>query len=175
MTHCLNLCLQDSSRNCCCIRDALDLTSELNSLVRASPKHLALFYQLKNDLSYNTPGLKLLCPTRWTVHTAALDAIIKNYEVICSELEQVSKDSCGEPSRETSGLLALMEKFSTHYGLKLSFLVFSATEKLSKSLQSSSITAQEAYAAVKVAVTCINRKNILFIKFYCCMHTSQID
>ena len=116
MTHCLNLCLQDSSRNCCCIRDALNLTSELNSLVRASPKHLALFYQLKNDLSYNTPGLKLLCPTRWTVHTAALDAVIKNYEVICSELEQVSKDSCGEPSRETLGLLALMEKFQPIMG-----------------------------------------------------------
>ena len=74
--------------------------------------------------------------------TAALDAVIKNYAVICSELEQVNKDSCGEPSRKPLGLLALMEKFSTYYGLKLSFLVFSATEQLSKTLQSSSITAQ---------------------------------
>ena len=73
----------------------------------------------------------------WTVRTAALDAVIKNYAVICSELEQISKDSCGEPSRKASGLLALMEKFSTYYGLKLSFLVFSATEQLFKTLQSS--------------------------------------
>ena len=71
-----------------------------------------------------------------------------NYAVICSELEQISKDSCGEPSRKASDLLALMEKFSTYYWLKLSFLVFSATEQLSKSLQSSSITAHEAYMAV---------------------------
>ena len=148
MAHCLNLCLQDCSRNCCCIRDALDLTSELNSLIRASPKRLSLFHQLKNELSYSTPGLKPLCPTRWTVRTGALDAVIKNYAVICSELEQISKDSCGEPSRKASGLLALMEKFSTYYGLKLSFLVFSATEQLSKILQSSSITAHEAYMAV---------------------------
>ena len=109
MAYCLNLCLQDCSRNCCCIRDALDLTSELNSLIRASPKRLGLFHQLKNELSYSTPGLKPLCPTRWTVRTGALDAVIKNYAVICSELEQISKDSCGEPSRKASGLLALME------------------------------------------------------------------
>ena len=59
MAHCLNLCLQDCSRNCCCIRDALDLTSELSSLIHASPKHLGLFHQLKNELSYSTPGLNL--------------------------------------------------------------------------------------------------------------------
>ena len=87
MAHCLNLCLQDCSCNCCCIRDALDLTSELNSLIRASPKHLGLFHQLKNELGYSTPGLKPLCPTRWTMRSAALDAVIKNYAVICSELE----------------------------------------------------------------------------------------
>ena len=160
MAHCLNLCLQDCSRNCCCIRDALDLTSELNSLICASPKRLALFHRLKNELSYSTPGLKPLCLNRWTVRTAALDAVIKNYAVICSELEQVSKDSCGEPSRKASGLLALMERFSTYYGLKLSFLVFSATEQLSKTLQSSSITAQEAYMAVAAAKRFLKRQRI---------------
>lgn len=160
MAHCLNLCLQDCSRNCCCIRDALDVTSELNTLIRASPKRLALFHQLKNELSYSTPGLKPLCPTRWTVRTAALDAVIKNYAIICFELEQISKDSCGEPSRKASGLLALMEKFSTYYGLKLSFLVFSATEQLSKTLQSSSITAQEAYMAAAAAKRFLKRQRM---------------
>ena len=46
-----------------------------------------------------------------------------------------------------------MEKFSTYYGLKFSFLVFSATEQLFKTLQSSSITTQEACMAV-AAVKC---------------------
>ena len=82
MAHCLNLCLQDCSCTCCCVRDALDLTSELNTLIRASPKRLALFQQLKNELSYSTPGLKPLCPTRYTVRTAPLNAVIKNYALI---------------------------------------------------------------------------------------------
>ena len=95
------------------------------------------------------------------MRTGALDAvIIKNYAVICSELEQISKDSCGELSRKASGLLALMEKFSTYYGLKLSFLVFSATEQLSKALQSSSITAHEAYMAVAVVKRFLQRQRI---------------
>ena len=140
MAHCLNLCLQDCSRNCCCVRDALDLTFELNTLICASPKRLALFQQLKNELSYTTPGLKPLCPTRWTVRTAALTAVIKNYAVICSELELISKDSCGEPS--------------------LSYLVFSATEQLSRTLQNSKISAQEAYMAAAGAKRFLKRQRM---------------
>ena len=37
MAHCLNLCLQDCTCNRYCVRDALNLTSELNSLIHASP------------------------------------------------------------------------------------------------------------------------------------------
>ena len=51
MAHCLNLCLQDCARNCWCVRDALDLTTELASLIRASPKLLALFQKLKHELA----------------------------------------------------------------------------------------------------------------------------
>ena len=36
MAHCLNLCLQDVSKNCTCIREALSLTSELSNVIRAS-------------------------------------------------------------------------------------------------------------------------------------------
>ena len=34
MAQCLKLCLQDCARNCCCVRDALDLTTELASLIQ---------------------------------------------------------------------------------------------------------------------------------------------
>ena len=41
--------------------------------------------------------------------TAALDAVIESYAVICSELEQISKDSCEEPSRKASSLLTFIK------------------------------------------------------------------
>ena len=86
--------------------------------------------KLKHELAVGTPGLKPLCPTRWTVCTGALDAVIKNFAVICTEMEQTDRECYGEPSTKASGLLALMEKFTTFFGLKLSHLVFSATEQL---------------------------------------------
>ena len=160
MAHCLNLCLQDCARNCCCVRDALDLITELASLIRASPKRLALFQKLKHELAVGTPGLKPFCPTRWTVHTGALDA------VICTELEQIGRECYGEPSRKASGLLALMEQFTTFFGLKLSHLVFSATEQLSRTLQSSDINAQEATMAASAAARFLHRQRLESFEYF---------
>ena len=86
IAHCLN-CLQDCAHKCPCIRDALALASDMASLIRASPKRLALFRYRKEQLSAGSPGLKPLCPTRWTVRTGAIDAILKRYSVIFEELE----------------------------------------------------------------------------------------
>ena len=75
------LCLQDCAKQCACIRDALRLGNELCTLIRASPKRLALFRHLRDQLSPGSPGLKPICPTRWTVRTASIDAILKNCNV----------------------------------------------------------------------------------------------
>ena len=158
LAHSLNLCLQDCSRNCDCVKNALSLASDLARLIRASPKRLALFKNLKAQMNLQTTGIKPLCPTRWTVRTGALDAIIKNYEVIYMELDIVSKDSSDESSNKSPGLKALMEKFSTFFGLKLSFMVFSAMEEFSKVLQSSNLSAQEASSAAASALKFLKRQ-----------------
>ena len=151
MAHCLNLCLQDVSKNCTCIREALSLTSELSNVIRASPKRLALFERVQKEMAPGSPRLKPLCPTRWTVRTEAINALLKNYGVVCHELEQLTRET-GEVARKSCGLLALMDKFSVFFGLKLSHLVFAVTEQLSNTLQSSDITAQEATKSVDVVL-----------------------
>ena len=57
------------------------------------------------------------------MRTASIDAVLKNFYVIilCEELAQIGSESHCEAS--TKGL-ALMEKFATYYGLKLSHLIF---------------------------------------------------
>ena len=110
--HSINLCLQDYSQKCKVVRDALSIATELHNLINLSPKRLNLLNQLK-ELAQKSPSLKPLCPTRWTVRTAALDAILKNYAVICKELEIIQDDSTREVSYKAVGLLTLMEKFST--------------------------------------------------------------
>ena len=168
LAHSLNLCLQDCARYCDCVKNALSLASDLARLIRASPKRLALFKNLKAEMNLQTTGIKPPCPTRWTVRTGALDAIIKNYEVIYTELDIVGKDSNDESSNKSSGLKALMEKFSTFFGLKLSFMVFSAMEELSKTLQSSDLNAQEASSAAASALKFLKRQRSddQFITFY---------
>ena len=147
MAHCLNLCLQDCASSCHCVREALALTSELSTLIRASPKRLGLFERIQSELAPNSPGLKPLCPTRWTVRTAALNAVIKNYAVISCELETIGKEAYGEPSRKSCGLLAMMDKYGVYFGLKLSHMIFSVSEQLSVTLQRKDINAQEAIKA----------------------------
>ena len=158
VAHCLNLCLQDCGKNCSFIRDALGLASELAALIRASPKRLALFRHLRDQLSPGSPGLKPLCPTRWTVRTASVDAILKNYNVICEELDLIGAESRGDSSTKALGLLAIMEKFATYFGLKLSFLIFGATEQLSSTLQYKNINAQEVSLAVNAAIAFLQRQ-----------------
>ena len=126
LAHCINLCLQDCAKLCKCIKDALGLVSEIYNLINASPKRLALYNMLKLEHNQDTSSIKPLCPTRWTVRTAAINAVLKNYSLIQQTLDEIANDSTGEPAAKASGLGCLMEKFETFFGLKLSYVAFVA-------------------------------------------------
>ena len=138
--HCLNLCLQECSHKCTCIRDALSLTREISNLIRNSPKRLASFKCIQHSYSSDAPNLKPLCPTCWTVRTAAIKSLLVNYPAVIEELEEIGKTKCESSSRAV-GIIALMDKFSTYFGLKLAHLVFGATEQVSITLQHKEINA----------------------------------
>ena len=57
-----------------------------------SPKRDAIFQKLKHDLATDTPGFRVLSPTRWTVHAASLQSVLDNYEVLLGVWEE-SKNS----------------------------------------------------------------------------------
>ena len=122
LAHCINLCLQVLGRQVAPVRDSLELVREVSQLIRFSPKRLSLFESMQSQLSHSSPSpsLKPLCPTRWTVRTGAINAVLANYEA--------------------GGILHAMEKFCTFFGLHLSHLVFSATEQLSLRLQGKDTT-----------------------------------
>ena len=160
---CLNLCLQDCSNKCACIRDALSLTNEISNLIRNSPKRLANFKSIQHSVSADAPSLKPLCPTTWTIRTAAINAILVNYPAISEELTEIGNSRC-EASSRAVGIMALMDRFSTFFGLKLAYLVFSATEQVSTTLQYKDINVQEALTAVKSAQHFLERhpKDLIF-------------
>ena len=60
------------------IKDSLDTILEISELLKLSPKLETLFKKLKEDLAPEFPGLRMLCPTRWTVCGGSLQNVIEN-------------------------------------------------------------------------------------------------
>ena len=177
LAHCLNLCLQDAARICSHVRDALELIIELVKLIKYSPKRSSLFQSLKSQVSPDTSDLRPLCPTRWTVRTAAIGAVLSNYSTLCTVLEEVNTTGRDEYAMKAGGMLRMLEKFSTFFGLKLCFMVFSSTEQLSCTLQGKDTTIQEAKGAAMLAESHLRRQrdDDAFDKFYECVVSEAQD
>ena len=168
LAHSINLCLQDCTELCKPVNDALGLVAEIYNLINASPKRLAIYNELKRGSKVDATSLRPLCPTRWTVRTGAIAAILKNYSLIQETLEEISKESSGAASSKASGLLCLMEKFSTFFGLKLAYLTFVATEQLATTLQAKDVNAQVCMDAVKATKAFLQgqRNDAKFTSFF---------
>ena len=101
--------------------------------------------------------LKPLCQTRWTVRTKAIDAVLKNYNLLQDTLD-IIKQGKDEHTMKAVGFLNSMDKFSTYFGLQLSHLIFSATEQLSITLQGKETSLQQAVEASKLTLHYVERQ-----------------
>ena len=68
--HALNLACSDADKKCKITRDGLDSSYELIKLVKKSPRWDAMLQKLKQQMLDDSPGIRVLCPTRWTVRAA---------------------------------------------------------------------------------------------------------
>jgi hypothetical protein len=150
LAHCLNLGLQSTASECSLIRDTLGLVSEIYSFICKSPKHDACFDVIKQSITPKAPGLRLLCPTRWTVRAAALNSISENYETLLATFEDISDTCSDEFGVRASGLLTQMTKFDTFFAIRFGYMVFAKTENLATALQTKSVTIGEALTLAKV-------------------------
>lgn len=101
--HSLNLCLQDAAKKCQPNR-ALDNTMELCKLIKYTPKHTHVFQQCKQELSVKGTGRRPLCPTRWTVRTGAINAVLQNYSALLQALQSIGEISYDDYGRRANGL-----------------------------------------------------------------------
>ena len=169
LAHNINLAIQDVTKKCRPVRDSMDLVLEVEKLICLSPKRSHLFLQKKSQQdSPPSPNLRPICPTRWTVRTYAIDAVLKNYNALQETMDEIHSTSNNEYSRRAGGQLALMEKFSTYFGLKLSYLIFSASEQFSVSIQGKDTSIQNAYEASNATCRYFERqrKETSFDTFY---------
>ena len=170
LAHSLNLCLQTLTKCVTPINEALEITLELGKFIDLFPKRSQLMSTMQAQLSpeCQTPSIKMICLTRWTVRTKALDAIIKNYKLLIPALLEIHNTGRDEYALKAGGFLQSLDKYSTYFDLKVAHCIFSATEQLSSSLQYKDTTIQEAVAGATLAISFLERQrsDMAFNDFY---------
>ena len=63
------------------------------------------------------------------VKTSAIDAILKHYLALLESFETVNTESHDDYGCRARGVLSLLQRYETLFGLHLSHLIFSASEQ----------------------------------------------
>ena len=149
--HCLNICLQDTGKVCKVIRDALDFMQEVVHIVKQSPTQNYKFQVFKNVVA---PGNNNLCTLSISsldtgaLDTGAVKSVIDNYAVLSSLMTEINEESYSDAGRKARRILAVLDKFSTFFGLHLALTCFSTTEQLARTMQTVKISLQDAQKAM---------------------------
>ena len=115
--HALNLACSDAVKNSQIMKNSLDTCYEIIKLVKKSPRREAIFQNLKKDITDDSPGIRVLCPTRWTVRAKALESIISNYNTLhelWQESSLIVKDT--EMKCRIQGVASAMHSFEFFFG-----------------------------------------------------------
>ena len=94
--HTLDLALHDCVKESEIISDALKVVQDLAVFIRSSPTRMVQYQHIAKDINDNATQVEnphLQCPTRWTVRTKAISAVLKNYEALYSRLLSIAKES----------------------------------------------------------------------------------
>lgn len=109
--HALNLAAGDTIKGCKHTKDALDVAFDVPKLVKFSPRRTAELEKLKEELSLDSPGFRVLCPTRWTVRAASLKSFFSNL-VALRQLWQTVKNSTADPTIK-GRIIGVQSQFKT--------------------------------------------------------------
>ena len=127
------------------MKDSLEIIFEVSKLIKYSPKRDAQYENLKQNLTPDTPGLCVLCPTRWTVHASSLKSVIDNYTVL-QKLWETTKDETSHTliKARIIGVEAQLKTYNyVLFGVNLGYLILKHTDSLSQTLQSPKLSASE--------------------------------
>lgn len=174
--HSLNLAVSDTLKQVTPLSSTLDHSLEICKLVKFSPRRDAIFTKLKAELSPQVPGLRNLCPTRWTVRAASLESIRLNYPTLLATWEEaVDVVKQTEVKARISGVAAKMMEFSFLFSLMLAERLLKHCDNLSKTMQSTSMPAVEARRLSKLCVAVLEkiRGDSDFDLFWCLVLSTQ--
>uniref|UniRef100_H2ZSG2 DUF4371 domain-containing protein n=1 Tax=Latimeria chalumnae TaxID=7897 RepID=H2ZSG2_LATCH len=114
--HSLDLALQGCAKISQSLRNALDFAHDLAVFIHALPKRMSQYQRIASEYDQDpTENLHLLCPTRWTVRTKSLSAMLHNYEALHATLSISKEDSTRDIRDNDSGLATKLEQFNIYW------------------------------------------------------------
>lgn len=154
LTHChahsLSLSVKDTTSDSKVLSDAMDISREIITLVKCSPKREKILGEIKDniegaveDLDERAASLTKLSTTRWTVRATSFQRIIDNYDQIL-ELWRVCLEAGKLDSNAKARIIGCehkMKNFEFFFGLNLGQRLFVHTDNLSKTLQGTKLSA----------------------------------
>ena len=178
--HSLNLACADTIRQSKLMCDALDTTHEITKLIKKSPRRDAIFKRLKEELASDSPGIHVLCPTRWTVKAEALKSILDNFNVLLElwdESLEVIRDT--DMKARIQGVAAQIKTFDFFFGVSLGLLILKHTDNLSRTLQRGDMSAAEGQEVMHSTITTLQpmRADSSFESFWerLCSSADELD
>ena len=177
-THCyghsINLAANDALKGSKLLKDALDMTREITKLIKYSPRREAIFQSLKEQSHFeiendSSSGIRVLCPTRWTVCADSLGSIVDNYTTLQDTWEEAADivhDT--ETKARIRGVSSQMKTFNFLFGTVLCEVLLRHTDNLSKALQKKTISAAEGQGIAKmvIATLCTLQTEESFLLFW---------
>ncbi|KAK0150020.1 Zinc finger MYM-type protein 1 [Merluccius polli] len=156
--HCVNLVTQATCTAAPFVRDALTWVHDLGVLFKKSGKSKAIFKDIAVAETGSYTTLKPLCPTRWTVRTPAVRAVLGQYECVLTALEEIGSGS-GDNAAKARGLHDHFVKGKTLLGLLVAEEVMGHMEGMQAPLQHSQQTIPGMLKVVSYVKTAMQSKH----------------
>ena len=113
--------------------DVLDHAMEICKLLKFSPRRDAIFNKIKAEISPSVPGIRPLCPTRWTVCASALESILLNYQALEETWEEaIDVVKQADVKARINGVTAKMKEHNFLFSLMLAERILKHSDNLSK-------------------------------------------
>ena len=108
---------------------------------------------IKEQSAVDTPGVRTLCPTRWTVRADALASIISNYESL-QELWPAAQKATSDTGMKAriQGISSQMQTFRFFFAINLAELILRHADRLSATLQQPDLSSVEGYEIAMLVV-----------------------
>ena len=94
-------------------------------------------------MASDSPGIRVLCPTGWTVRAEALKSILENFDILVQLWEEsleLVKDT--EMKARIQGVTAQIKNFNYFFGVSLG-LILRHTDNHSRTMQRADMSAAE--------------------------------